>query len=606
MRISRSLFFMFGVFWLANTIPAKAQHGHNHSGPLQRIQEAYNAGKIDVETAVLEQFRIIYAPEKANKAFLLEQNEIVKCATPAFIFYRQHKSGLSVPAKMEIEQYQTKAIENTAADDYVEYIFTSASGKFSIHYYLTGSNAVPTTDNNGNTIPDYVEEAGVATDSAYHREIELLGFPDPIPANYTYAIYITNLYNVYGVTNTTSSSIPGPKTNIKVDNDFIGFPSNTDPDGNQLGALRVTIAHEFKHAIQFAQAHWSGESDSWLEMDATLMEEVVYDQVNDYYNYIANFDSDLFSKSSTSLIPGSYEDITWALYFYEKYGNTFWTKAWEIIESDPENVMFLDAVAQTLSDYGNDFNNAATQAYLWHLASGSRAGNDMYGFDEKHVYPDAKLQLAFEGVPDSATTVTSLRGMSARYFEVIPNSGDQGIIDLAVNLDSTLVGIGLLLYLDTGEQVEYIYTGENKHQLYLPTTYTWQTVDRAAIALVNYRKNSNLITNNMELLIGKDGARFKITDPDYAYIPDKVMVYQNYPNPFNPKTTIQFDLNQPAYVKLDIFDITGRKVTTLLDENRSFGIQNVVFDAHSLASGMYLYRLQIDKNVYYKKMTLLK
>ena len=75
-------------------------------------------------------------------------------------------------------------------------------------------------------------------------------------------------------------------------------------------------------------------------MDATLMEEVVYDHVNDYYNYIDDFSTDLFTQAHSSLIPGSYEDVTFALYFHESIGADFWPLTWELIAEDPQ-ITFL-------------------------------------------------------------------------------------------------------------------------------------------------------------------------------------------------------------------------------------------------------------------------
>lgn len=67
---------------------------------------------------------------------------------------------------------------------------------------------------------------------------------------------------------------------------------------------------------------------------------------------------------------------------------------------------------------------------------------------------------------------------------------------------------------------------------------------------------------------------------------------QNYPNPFNPTTTIQFNLVDPALVTLKVYDILGQEVRTLLDrESMEDGQQDVTFDASSIASGVYFYRI---------------
>jgi len=89
-------------------------------------------------------------------------------------------------------------------------------------------------------------------------------------------------------------------------------------------------------------------------------------------------------------------------------------------------------------------------------------------------------------------------------------------------------------------------------------------------------------------------------------IPKEYSLYQNYPNPFNPVTTIKYDLPKDGLVSLEIFDILGRKITTLVEEYRTAGSYEQVFNASSLASGVYVYKLQAGDFISSKKMILLK
>ena len=68
---------------------------------------------------------------------------------------------------------------------------------------------------------------------------------------------------------------------------------------------------------------------------------------------------------------------------------------------------------------------------------------------------------------------------------------------------------------------------------------------------------------------------------------------QNFPNPFNPSTTIKYGLKERANVDLKIFDINGRELSILIDKEQSAGNYEIVFDASSLPSGIYFYRLQV-------------
>jgi uncharacterized delta-60 repeat protein len=88
--------------------------------------------------------------------------------------------------------------------------------------------------------------------------------------------------------------------------------------------------------------------------------------------------------------------------------------------------------------------------------------------------------------------------------------------------------------------------------------------------------------------------------------PDKFNLYQNYPNPFNPVTTIKFDLTRSAFVKLEVYDILGRVVQTLVNENMNAGSYAVNFNASNISYGIYFYRITSGHFTAVKKMSLVK
>lgn len=80
----------------------------------------------------------------------------------------------------------------------------------------------------------------------------------------------------------------------------------------------------------------------------------------------------------------------------------------------------------------------------------------------------------------------------------------------------------------------------------------------------------------------------------------------NYPNPFNASTTINYSLPQPSDVRLDIYDILGRKVQTLWDGRQTAGEHSVIWDADGFASGAYFYKITAGEFERSEKMILLK
>jgi len=84
------------------------------------------------------------------------------------------------------------------------------------------------------------------------------------------------------------------------------------------------------------------------------------------------------------------------------------------------------------------------------------------------------------------------------------------------------------------------------------------------------------------------------------------LLSQNYPNPFNAQTIIKYNLPEASQVNIEIFDLLGRKVASLVDEKQTSGIHQVIWNADNAPSGMYFYRLQAGDKIETKSMTLLK
>jgi hypothetical protein len=89
-------------------------------------------------------------------------------------------------------------------------------------------------------------------------------------------------------------------------------------------------------------------------------------------------------------------------------------------------------------------------------------------------------------------------------------------------------------------------------------------------------------------------------------LPTRFELQQNYPNPFNPSTRIDFALPKSSYVTMKVYDMLGREVSTVVSREYTAGFHSVQWDASSLASGMYLYRIEAGGFSAQKKLMLLK
>ncbi len=89
-------------------------------------------------------------------------------------------------------------------------------------------------------------------------------------------------------------------------------------------------------------------------------------------------------------------------------------------------------------------------------------------------------------------------------------------------------------------------------------------------------------------------------------VPNEFALNQNYPNPFNPSTTIRYSTPKETSVKLEVYNIVGEKVATLVDQKQAAGLHSVQFEASNLGSGFYVYKLTTNEGSLSKKMMLVR
>jgi hypothetical protein len=91
-------------------------------------------------------------------------------------------------------------------------------------------------------------------------------------------------------------------------------------------------------------------------------------------------------------------------------------------------------------------------------------------------------------------------------------------------------------------------------------------------------------------------------------LPDKFILQQNFPNPFNPSTKIRYTVPSGSFeqIRIEVYDILGNKVITLVNEEKPAGTYEINFDGGELSSGVYYYKMISSNNTDVKKMLLLK
>ncbi|NPV12108.1 MAG: T9SS type A sorting domain-containing protein [Ignavibacteria bacterium] len=137
-------------------------------------------------------------------------------------------------------------------------------------------------------------------------------------------------------------------------------------------------------------------------------------------------------------------------------------------------------------------------------------------------------------------------------------------------------------------------------------SYPVDTTVTGQWAVWAYGAGGDSVRSNSVYSIRLRLVKFTGVDEEFEGVPTKFVVYQNYPNPFNPSTKIKFGLPEDADVTIEVFNVVGEKVATLLSGNLKKGYHEVNFDAAGLQSGVYFYKVNAGKFSTVKKMLLIK
>ena len=148
----------------------------------------------------------------------------------------------------------------------------------------------------------------------------------------------------------------------------------------------------------------------------------------------------------------------------------------------------------------------------------------------------------------------------------------------------------------------YYYNGNNNFEHGLNETYLNGMWTPADFYFIITNPDLHLTISTAEVTI-----YYKITSVrEKQTIANGYMLSQNYPNPFNPSTTIKYQLPESGLVSLKIYNILGKEVATLVNDNMREGLYEVSFNASKLVSGVYIYQLKVNDYLSSKKMILVK
>jgi hypothetical protein len=463
---------------------------------------------------------------------------------------------------------------------------TRTIGLFRVHYDTSGFNAAAMLDLNEVRVPnsadEFADSVGAVFNEVYLREVGDLGYPSPIqPGQSVYDVYVTDIgYYGYTETNgTIGASLPTRSTSfIVVENDFQFFYSSG------IAGLKVTAAHEFHHAIQFAGYGYWPDEDYFMEMTSTWMEDVVYDDINDYIAYLRD------PYSPTAIARGQfatpelefthidqiiqYSRMIWCKYLEQRHSRDLIRRIWERTQEVPP----LEAMDGALGEVGSSLRQAFLEWSAWNFRTGASA-DTLNGYKESASFPPMHVRAQYAYAAPSRVFPDSIMAMSSGYH-IVTVDGRQMLVVIS-NVDRA------------------IPPG--------PRRFRYEMQDAEA---VSFKRLSNGIS-----------VRVTADDPEdwvsQESVPSVVADVVAYPNPFvrgrGPNVTFRLPVS-PAdeHATLLIFSVGLDKIyqgdvpvvqLRPLEESIQWdGTDEAGIDA---PTGVYIYVIRVDGKEYTGKFTLI-
>jgi hypothetical protein len=284
----------------------------------------------------------------------------------------------------------------------------------------------------------------------------------------------------------------------------------------------------------------------------------------------------------------------------------------------------------------------------WHTAVWTGSGNKMIVWGGTNGGGAQSTGWIYNSVGDNWTQMTTTGTPSARLYHTAVWTGTQMIIwggiggpltntgGIYTDATSSWAPTYLLGSCPTARALHTaVWTGsrmivwggfsgayEQSGAIFDPVANNWPAVTALTSGVPTGRDyHTAVVTENQMIIWGgtiTGGPSFTNTGAIYTNppvigitqtgteIPKEYSLIQNYPNPFNPTTNIKFALPKSGLVKLVIYDILGNEVKTIVNEFKNAGSYTVDFDASSLSSGVYMYKITSGNFIDTKKMMLIK
>lgn len=457
----------------------------------------------------------------------------------------------------------------------------SPGGHFRLSWDESGPHAVPAQDISGNGIPDFMDSAFVIFDHVWAVEVVQMGYNAPPSLDGTpvqiYNVYFSNI-PYYGLTipDEKVPVLPGNSftSYIEVHNNFSGFYSPG------LAGLKVTAAHEFHHAIQMGyDFKYETQDFSFYEMTSTWIENQLYPDIKDYYQYLGSFFREVSNTNfdfynRTTLFP--YGNSLYIQMIENQFGSDIVRQIWEEF---PFVNLGMDAIISTLqqSPYNTPWQESLNEYGLWLYYTGDRAITGRY-FTDAADFPQIRVltsdKVVFTGEYEESRDI---KGLANRYLE---------FYDL-INLEMTIF---------TSTQA-----GSNGG-------FRWMTpVEESGFLSLNKAFADQKFTSNEVVFLISNATRsdnsyiLSVSQPDL----NEIAISQNPVRITEDNQEVQFKVPQNS--EIYIFTVSGYLVARMdkdASQIRSWNLKNQQGDP--VASGVYLWLVKSGNVEKLNKFTIIR
>jgi hypothetical protein len=541
---------------------------------------------------LIEKFYAVVDPAKMSRGLRPVEMPIIKCGTQIMLEVQRQWPGLPESFKHNYRRYFPAVARP---------LNTYSTTHFNINW---GDILGNTTDANSNGVPDIAEQCGQYFEDTYSKEVTEMGFTSPVSGRYD--VYLGNTYSngnyqigsgTYGFMQPTG----GTASYIVVRENYTGFPNNTDPEGREKGAMKVTAAHEYHHAIQVVMYNSYTSSDSWwMEATSTWMEDGVFNQVNDYVNYLNGSSQPWrnYPHTSLTLFNGIHEygDVIWSKYLSEKYATASDTDGSNSLLSVWQNISSLGTLGALSSylgskgtDLGSAFQDFTVKNLKMDYAEGSTYGTMLIGQTESS-YPVTRTPAS--SLPDylGSNYLKFNISQSGSTFNVTFD-GDDSFNSRAMSWKASLVydnGVTKTVYA-----LSLNGSNQGTYTLYNLASGTWVYLIPALVSSTGLSIYGTDYTNY------PNGAGYTYSvQLDAAPVQPALAITQavNFPNPMTSATTFYIQATRSIDSTVTIYDLRGNLLRTLNGSGGS--TQRIAWDGKdasggALANGVYLYLVKV-------------